>query len=225
MSKSYLVNEIFYTLQGEGVRYGIPHVFVRLAQCNLTCSFCDTEFKSYVPMTTAELMAELMAECQRVASLQTSLPVILVRGAHKPAGVPLPVTPCRQVHFCGGEPLLQLDDELGAAFHAEDDRWFTCVETNGTQPIPAWIDWSVCSPKVAEHAIVPQRVNELKYIRGYGQGIPRPLCQADYYLISPCFNGDLVEARTLEWCVKLVLDNPGWRLSVQHHKISFGGIR
>ena len=48
------VNEIFYSLQGEGARAGEPSIFIRLAECNLTCNFCDTEFNSYKEMSLEE---------------------------------------------------------------------------------------------------------------------------------------------------------------------------
>lgn len=215
--KKYLVNEIYYTIHGEGRRYGIPHIFVRFSRCNLACGFCDTEFESGVPMTAAEIVAE--AHRLTMIPLPADLPV---PGALERKSA-LDLGPCRNVLFCGGEPLLQLDDALLRAF--KDAGWFTCVETNGTQPIPALVDWSTCSPKVAEHAIVPTHVSELKYVRAYGQGIPKPRCKADHYLISPIFEGNEADARNIEWCIKLVKENPQWALTIQHHKVSFGGIR
>lgn len=215
----YLVNEIYRTIQGEGVRYGIPHVFVRLAKCNLTCKFCDTEFESYRELTGEEILAEVTAEADRVVPMSTKAQVLgQIRG-----GVPLPHQPIRNVMFCGGEPLLQLDADLLAIFKAAG--WFTVCETNGTMPAPEGLDWIACSPKVAEHAIKLQRVNELKYVRAWGQGIPHPRLAADHYLISPMYTGDRLEERTLAWCIELVQANPAWRLTIQHHKASFGGLR
>ena len=168
MTHSYLVNEVYYAVQGEGVRYGIPHVFIRLAKCNLACSFCDTEFESYVEMTAAELveMAGRIAEQELAPLPDAQIPGQI----HKAA--PLPHLPCRNVLFCGGEPLLQLDAELVGAFKAAG--WFIALETNGTMPCPEGVDWIVCSPKVAEHAIKLERAHELKYVRAQGQGIPHP---------------------------------------------------
>lgn len=217
--KEYLVNEVYLTIHGEGVRYGITHVFVRLAKCNLTCGFCDTEYESYTKMTADQIVAEAtrLADTAKPAAVDD-----VVRG-QKAGGKPLPFKPCRNVLFCGGEPLLQLDPELVAAFKAAG--WFLCVETNGTMACPDGVDWITCSPKVAEHAISLERANELKYVRGMGQGIPHPKIPADHYLISPMFDGDRVEPRVLDWCVGLVKNNPPWRLTVQHHKASFGGVR
>ena len=50
-----LVNEIFYSLQGEGLNMGRASIFIRLSKCNLSCSFCDTEFESGVEMTLEEV--------------------------------------------------------------------------------------------------------------------------------------------------------------------------
>lgn len=53
------VNEIFYSLQGEGARAGEPSIFIRLAKCNLTCIYCDTEFESYKELSLEEIKNEL----------------------------------------------------------------------------------------------------------------------------------------------------------------------
>jgi 7-carboxy-7-deazaguanine synthase len=215
--KKYLINEIYYTLHGEGRRYGIPHIFVRFSGCQLSCDFCDTEFESGRAMTGPQIVAE----ATRLAALPEEPERPEVPGAIKREPV-VQRAPCRNVLFCGGEPLLQLDDDLLKLF--KDAGWFTVVETNGTMEIPDLIDWSTCSPKVAEHAIKPTFVNELKYVRGHGQGIPRPQCRADHYLLSPIFNGDQGDGDNMTWCIKLVRENPQWSLTVQHHKVSFGEV-
>ena len=214
---TYLVNEIYYTIQGEGVRYGLPMVFVRFAQCNLACGFCDTEFESYQEMTGPEIVAEVL----RLTEIETKSHK-LVEGAIQHEST-IEATRCNNVLLCGGEPLLQVDDELVTLMKAAG--LYIAIETNGTRPAPAGIDWIVCSPKVAEHAIQLERVNELKYLRAKGQGIPRPRLEADHYLLSPIFEGNDLDEENLKWCLKLVKENPQWRLTVQHHKTGFGGIR
>ena len=47
----YKVNEIFYSIQGEGKNAGTAVVFIRLAECNLKCDFCDTKHEDYKEMT------------------------------------------------------------------------------------------------------------------------------------------------------------------------------
>jgi len=215
----YLINEIYYTIHGEGKRYGIPHVFIRFSQCNLECGFCDTEYESGRIMTGQQILEEA-EQLTKVADHQD----VTVNGAKK-HGRYLPQIPCRNILFCGGEPLLQIDSDLITLLKTQDPPWFLAIETNGTRAVPAEIDWVTMSPKVAEHAIVPTKVNEVKYVRGYGHGIPKPIVQADHYLLSPMFDGEMADPKAIEWCVKLVKENPQWSLTVQHHKLHFGQLR
>ena len=84
----YRVNEIFYTLQGEGCHSGIPAVFVRFSGCNLRCPWCDTEFSDYTEMTAEEIVAEALSLYD------------------------IPNERRRMVVLTGGEPSLQVDDAL-----------------------------------------------------------------------------------------------------------------
>jgi organic radical activating enzyme len=192
--KRYLVNEIFYSLQGEGVRAGTPNFFLRLSHCNLACKVethgfdCDTEFESGRWMVLDEILEELR-------QLSES---------------------CRWVILTGGEPALQVDRELIDGLHAAG--YELAIETNGSMELPEGIDWITVSPKVAEHAIRQRKAHEVKYVRGYGQGLPKTVVKADHYLISPAFDGDRIDPRALDWCIRLCKENPPWRLSVQQHK-------
>ena len=194
-ARRYFVNEIFYSLQGEGVRAGTPNLFLRFARCNLACAQethgfdCDTEFESGRWLETEELLAEL-----RAASPD-----------------------CRWIVLTGGEPALQVDAPLIAALHAAG--YELAIETNGSVALPPGLDWVTVSPKVAEHAIRQRHADEVKYVRGYGQAVPETVVEAHHYLISPAFDGDELDRRTLDWCVRLVRENPPWRLSLQQHKL------
>lgn len=86
---TYKVNEIFYSLQGEGFHTGTPAVFLRFSGCNRTCDFCDTAHQSGTAMTAADIVAE----CKGY--------------------------PARHIVVTGGEPLLQLDNTLIDMLHAE----------------------------------------------------------------------------------------------------------
>jgi len=191
----YLVNEIFYSLQGEGVRAGTPNLFLRLSRCNLTCKVethgfdCDTEFESGRRLSIPEILAEfrLLSES------------------------------CDWVILTGGEPALQTDAELIDALHAAGYK--LAIETNGSIGLPPGLDWITVSPKVAEHAIRQRTAHEVKYVRGHGQAIPKTVVQAEHSLISPAFDGADVDPRTLDWCIRLCKENPPWRLSVQQHKL------
>lgn len=198
--KHYRINEIFYSIQGEGFHAGRAAIFVRFTGCNLRCAMaegllspggfnCDTEFTSGRTM----IASEIADEARRLAP------------------------DCNWLIATGGEPLLQLDAMLIGALHASGFK--VAVETNGTQSIPDGIDWITLSPKVAEHAVVPAKVDELKYVRGTGQAIPKPAALADHYYISPAFDGDRPDPAAITHCVRLIKENPSWRLTLQLHKL------
>lgn len=202
--KTYRINEIFRSPQGEGYRQGQDSIFVRFAGCNLRCRIepgkrspggfdCDTEFMSGVRMTAPEIY-------NRAADLSARSPG------------------CGWVVFTGGEPMLQLDEHLVKVFMFEG--WCTQIETNGTRAIPPeWlIDFITVSPKVAEHALRQTTADEVKYVRGYGQAIPRTRVQATHHYISPAFEGGEPDPEAIDWCQKLIKDHPSWKLSVQMHK-------
>lgn len=205
MSKHYHINEVFYSLQGEGMRAGTANVFVRFAYCNLECRVepgpkspggfdCDTEFASGRPVTLDELDAWIDGEATATQSETDPEWVILT----------------------GGEPGLQVDDELVS--HLHERGWKLAIETNGSVELVDGLDWITVSPKVAEHAIRQRTADEVKYVRGYGQAVPESAVVADHYLLSPAFDGIDMDTRTLDWCVRLVKENPTWRLSLQQHK-------
>ncbi len=89
MKKTYKVNEIFYSLQGEGYYTGTPAVFLRLSGCNRACSFCDTNHAGGTAMTAEEITREVAKY------------------------------PGRHLVITGGEPTLQLDSDLLRALKAE----------------------------------------------------------------------------------------------------------
>jgi len=201
-SRLYRVNEIFFSLQGEGARAGTPNIFVRFSGCNMRCDVkagksspggfaCDTEFESGHPLTAAQIVV---------------------------AAVKLRAKAGLGVIFTGGEPALQLDKALVDSVRKAGFGPL-CIETNGTVDVsPLGLDWISLSPKVAEHAVRVTTCSEVRYVRGYGQGIPRPRARAGRKFISPAFSGDSLDADTLRWCVDLVKANPDWALSVQQHK-------
>lgn len=178
---SYAVNEIFYSLQGEGFFTGTPSVFVRFSGCNRRCEFCDTDFSASVAMTAREITS-------RVAQY-----------------------PCRRVIFTGGEPLLQVDDRLIAAF--KELGYFLSVETNGTMPVPEGIDWVTCSPKTPPYRI--NRLDELKIVyQGQNPELTAALLpDSAHRFLQPCSGLNIQET------VDYILAHPGWRLSLQTHKL------
>ena len=226
----YKINEVFYTLQGEGAHSGIPAVFVRFSGCNLRCPWCDTEFTSFTPMTADEIVSTAL-----------SLYEADTQGRR------------RMMVLTGGEPSLQVDDALITALHAAG--FYICIETNGTRPLPAGIDWITCSPKRAynphslkdsEKSSFPlredrgeacqlalKRVNEVKVVftGDYDPNIWREHLEAEHWLLQPLrYTGEwLLQSNVDEWeddrndnladTVQYILAHPFWRLSVQLHKI------
>lgn len=199
-SPVYRVVEVFYSQQGEGVRAGTMNVFVRFTGCNLACKMeagprspggfdCDTEFMSGRDVTLDELHEWILRESKD----------------------------CRWIILTGGEPALQVDKYLVDYFHAKG--YSLAIETNGSKKLVDGLDWITVSPKVAEHAINQLHASEVKYVRGYGQGIPKTVVKADHYCISPAFDGNEMRMDTLRWCIQLCRENPQWRLSLQMHKL------
>lgn len=198
--KTYKINEIFYSVQGEGARAGSANVFVRFAGCDLTCGFCDTEFESGRFMTAQEIVTEALRLMPHNGPASCS------------------------VILSGGEPSIQYDEDLATALRSMDI--YTAIETNGNNSLKASVDWISCSPKVAEHVVAknfPLGVNELRYVRHPGQAIPEPKVAAIHRYLSPQFRGDVLDRASLEHCIALVKANPMWSLSLQQHK--FWGVR
>lgn len=188
------VNEIFYSIQGEGARAGSANVFIRLQGCQTKHACfawgvrCDTEFESGREM----MIPELVRYVKRFN--------------------------CRNIIWTGGEPAGQLTEEIVA--HFNEHLFYQAIETSGLFPVPNNLDWISLSPKVAEHVIKKNftKVNELRYVRSVGQEIPQPSVNADHYFISPHSDGDEINRENLEYCIELVKLNPKWKLSVQQHK-------
>jgi len=186
---SYRVNEIFYSIQGEGFFAGTPAVFVRFSGCNLACPWCDTDHSHAEEMTSEEIGNAVRG---------------LLAG-HEGAIIVL----------TGGEPALQLrDDEplfRGFGFRI-------CIETNGTLPVPAWVDWVTVSPKDEPSSIVP-RPNELKFVFE-PEHIPYYLSMQEAgceKYIQPLARKD--GTTNLAEALEFVLAHPRFKLSVQLHKI------
>ncbi len=192
---NYKVNEVFYSLQGEGARAGSANVFVRFAGCNLQCNVtdhgfdCDTNFSGGTAYTLNELVA-----CIRSADVRN----------------------CKSIIWTGGEPSLQLTIELLQAL----PEFYHAVETNGTKELPTQVDWISCSPKTAEHTLRCGTVDELRYVINAGMALPKPKLKATHYFVSAAFEPDeTITKDSFEHAVKLCKENPKWKLSLQTHKL------
>lgn len=216
----YRVNEIFYSVQGEGLHSGRPMVFVRFAGCNLRCSArngpfdCDTEFQSGRGFGRLALVEHIFDKH------------IAPHFAHADDADESPV----RLLFTGGEPSLQLDGELLSAITEFTMGALnrTCawhVETNGTNELPDVLDdprhWVTVSPHTAWHCIEVDDCDELRLVRADGQPLPDPAevaVAADHYVCSPACGPDGYDPETVRWCVEQVKRSPRWRLSLQTHK-------
>jgi len=206
---SYLIKELFYSLQGEGCHAGRPAVFCRFSGCNLWsgreedrarahCRICDTDF-----VGTDGAGGGVYRSAGDVAAR------VRLLWPFAPGSRPYVVC-------TGGEPLLQLDAPLVAALH--DAGFEVGVETNGTLPPPAGIDWVCVSPKAGTE-LVARCGNELKLL--YPQEGVDPAdflgLAFEHFSLQPVDGPDLELAtqRALCYC----LAHPRWRLSLQIHKL------
>ncbi len=216
----YTVKELFPTLQGEGAHAGRAAVFCRFAGCNLwsgreedranaICQFCDTDFVGSDGFGGGKFDTAIsLADAIEAAWRSTSA------GPQQ-----------RYVVFTGGEPLLQLDDELIAALHQKG--FAVAIETNGTIKVPKGVDWVCVSPKAGSDLIVLQ-ADELKLVipqqdHADLEKIMARFEKMDYRnrFLQP-MDGPSLKSNT-ELAVSLCQKRPLWRLSLQSHKLI--GIR
>ena len=208
---SYRIKEIYFTQQGEGSNTGRDFVFVRFSGCNLwsgkeknrksaICQFCDTDFYGTDGINGGVYSAKQLIE--KIKSLWVSRDDNIA------------------VVLTGGEPLLQVNDELVAALKQEEI--YIAVETNGTLDAPDHIDWICMSPK-ANTEIKLKKGNEIKVIFPQKSLDPEKFSLFDFseFYLQPMDSNKYQENlnATITYCQK----NPKWKLSLQTHKIL--GIR
>jgi 7-carboxy-7-deazaguanine synthase (Cx14CxxC type) len=203
---SYAVKEVFLTLQGEGMQAGRRAVFLRFAGCNLwsgreadrataQCRFCDTDFVGTDGVNGGRYEAGALAA--RVEELwgEAERPLVVVTG---------------------GEPMLQLDAPLVDALHA---RGFAiAMESNGTLPAAAGLDWICISPKGGTE-VVQRSGDELKLVWPQDGIDPEALLAWDFrhFLLQPMDCDD--RERATQATIAYVMAHPRWKLSLQTHKL------
>ena len=208
---SYRIKEIYFTQQGEGSNTGRDFVFVRFSGCNLwsgkeknrksaICQFCDTDFYGTDGINGGVYSAKQLIE--KIKSLWVSRDDNIA------------------VVLTGGEPLLQVNDELVGALKQE--QIYIAVETNGTLDAPDHIDWICMSPK-ANTEIKLKKGNEIKVIFPQESLDLEKFSLFDFseFYLQPMDSNEYQENlnATITYCQK----NPKWKLSLQTHKIL--GIR
>jgi organic radical activating enzyme len=168
MTKKYKVNEVFASIQGEGPHVGTMSVFVRFSGCNLDCDFCDTEHEQHMHWSAKQVADEVEKCLEEVNG--NDIPIILT----------------------GGEPLLQVDDELLGALYPHELH----LETNGT--LMAGCDlqrfwYIVVSPKEKRlHEATLGWANCLKVL----SPLPADLTLEDIAVYSDCIEDLVVQPVT-----------------------------
>lgn len=195
LEHEYNIVEIFHSVQGEGAKSGIPHVFVRFGKCNLACEWCDTEFNEYEKMTVSMIL-------EKVLSYN-----------------------CKNVIYTGGEPMLNdlwpISRELKKhGFHLSCESNGTVKIPDG---LLDWICISPKDQEYPNVSIKQRTGDELKCVYlGQELSMYDELKQGfDYLFLQPCY----IESESVEWNGKnfaltesIIKDNPEWRLSLQTHK-------
>lgn len=187
------VNEIFYSLQGEGYHSGEAAVFVRLSGCNLRCPFCDTAHEGGEAMDEAEVVAEVAKY------------------------------PARLVVVTGGEPSLQLTATLVEALHAAGRRVAVETNGTRLLPSNVdWVTLSPKDAFVGRQAVpVLTRADELKVVfDGEHEPAAYETIEVAHRFLQPMDCGDPVRnARITAAAVDYIGRHPQWRLSLQIHKM------
>ena len=195
------VNEIFYSLQGEGHYTGTPAVFVRFAGCNLRCWFCDTDFEKGVEMNEDEIVEAVLQY------------------------------PTRYVVITGGEPTLQITASLCDKLHAHGLYLMMESNGTRPLPEGCQVDWITCSPKLIDveegkrkfATIRLRHIDELKVVFEDSPTQDMALYEqipATEYRLQPCDTQDpLCNQAILNKTIKYILQHPKWKLSLQTHKI------
>lgn len=191
----YRVNEIFYSLQGEGRHTGRAAVFVRFSGCNLCCPFCDTDFTAYTPMTVADIMDAIK-----------------------------PWSACGFVVLTGGEPSQQVDEVLVDELHRAGFYVAVETNGTHALPGNVdWVTWSP-KDQFCSH-VPPLALSKISEVKVVFDGEHNPehysrLAVGAYLCLQPCDTGNSERNREItKQCVDYILHHPQWHLSLQTHKV------
>lgn len=202
--KLFKVTEIFQSIQGEGAQAGMPMVFVRFSGCNLKCKFCDTKHDFFDEMTAKQIVDTVLQKWGKVG--RVSGPVCLT----------------------GGEPTLQVTPALLDVLRQNDCPIY--IETNGTRRLPgltsAYLGVTV-SPK-----------KPMKADQKYEYQCHRASLKIVFDIRNPNLDKIIQTWGSIDWDSRYIqpvyvddkpinllpvfgflAENPGWRLSLQTHKM------
>ena len=204
--RDFRVNEIFYSLQGEGHNTGRAAVFVRFAGCNLRCPFCDTDFSDYREITADEIICEISSFPARFVVLTGGEPSLQVTAQF-----------VDQLHEAGFEVAIETN---GTRPVPENIDWVTVSPKEKTHPRSSYEGGSNVS--IGDWQRQP---DEIKVIFDGA-------CNPDDFLpphhnndspllyLQPCDTGSQERNdHILQACIDYILQHPRWRLSLQTHKL------
>lgn len=191
----YPVNEIFYSLQGEGYHTGTPSVFVRFSGCNLACPFCDTDHWGARRMSAGDILEAIAPY------------------------------PARHVVLTGGEPSLYVDDALLESLHGAGKYVAIETNGTRPLPGGIdWVTLSPKDHVVPGAHVVLRECDELKVVFCDAATLPSfDHIRAKHHFLQPCDTGDGTAGQIVRDTVEYCKAHPQWRLSLQTHK--FLGIR
>ena len=190
----YRINEIFYSLQGEGFHTGIPSVFVRFSGCNLHCEFCDTDHAHGTLLSFDDIVREVLQY------------------------------PAPWVVLTGGEPSLFINDDFVQRLKAATGKQIAIETngTHPLPPSLDWVTLSPKTgfPGADTHPCVLTRCDELKVVYLHQNLDAYAHIQAAHRFLQPCYVADPDQcAANVQACVEAVLAHPQWRLSLQTHRL------
>ena len=188
----YKINEIFYSLQGEGYFTGTASIFVRFSGCNLKCPFCDTQHSNGVKMTDAKIIKEINRY------------------------------PARHIVLTGGEPSLFINEMLLDKIKEQTGKYIAIETngTHPLPKGIDWITLSPKFEFCDNASLKITGCNELKVVfRDQDLSIYDNI-NAEHRFLQPCDCGNpninkSIQKKAVQYC----LDHPEWRLSLQTHKL------
>ena len=185
------INEIFYSIQGEGFHAGTPAVFVRFTGCTLRCPFCDTEHQPHTLMGDDE---------------------ILFQNEQYPA---------QWVILTGGEPSMFIDAEFVKMIHGTGKKVAVETNGTKVLPDNVdWVTVSPKSDFCKGAEIINQHIDELKVVYQEQDLTKHEAVEADHYFLQPCdYHDTQKNADNLKATITACLANPQWRISLQTQKI------
>lgn len=186
---TYRVNELFYSLQGEGRHAGTPAVFVRLSGCNLTCPFCDTQHQAFTHMTIPEIVGAVSRY------------------------------PARTVILTGGEPTLQLEAGLTTALHDAGFMIHLETNGTLPLKPGVEIDWITCSPKEGPALQIQRIDELKVLFMGEDVSPFLSVPAREYRLQPLDTGDARRNQEIVKQTVDYILNHPIWKLSLQTHKI------